>query len=179
MTIGFLNSYVNPEHERRAREIAHALHPELPISISSDLVSEYREYERTLTAVLNAYVQPSVIRYVEGLDRLLAAEGFSGRLNVVRSDGGTMSAQATKERPIDTAFSGPSGGVVGAAYVANQIAAPNMLTLDVGGTSTDVALVVGGSREHPAATQSWATTSSNHAVSTCTASAPAVARSRT
>ena len=144
VTIGFLNSYVNPEHERRAREIAHAVHPELPISISSDLVSEYREYERTLTAVLNAYVQPQVIRYVDGLDRLLAAEGFGGRLNVVRSDGGTMSALAAKERPIDTAFSGPSGGVVGAAYVANQIGAPNMLTLDVGGTSTDVALVTGG-----------------------------------
>jgi N-methylhydantoinase A len=144
VTIGFLNSYVNPEHERRAREIAHARHPELPISISSDLVSEYREYERTLTAVLNAYVQPEVIRYVDGLDRLLAAEGFGGRLNVVRSDGGTMSTLAAKERPVDTAFSGPSGGVVGAAYVANQIGAPNMLTLDIGGTSTDVALVIDG-----------------------------------
>ncbi len=144
VTIGFLNSYVNPEHERLAREIAHRTHPELPISISSDLVSEYREYERTLTAVLNAYVQPQVIRYVDGLDRLLAAEGFGGRLNVVRSDGGTMSALAAKERPVDTAFSGPSGGVVGAAYVANQIGAPNILTLDVGGTSTDVALVTGG-----------------------------------
>jgi N-methylhydantoinase A len=144
VTIGFLNSYVNPEHERRAREIAHSAHPELPISISSDLVSEYREYERTLTAVLNAYVQPQVIRYVDGLDRLLAADGFGGRLNVVRSDGGTMSARAAKERPVDTAFSGPSGGVVGAAYVANQIGALNMLTLDVGGTSTDVALVVDG-----------------------------------
>jgi N-methylhydantoinase A len=144
VTIGFLNSYVNPEHERRAREIAHARHPELPISISSDLVSEYREYERTLTAVLNAYVQPEVIRYVDGLDRLLAADGFGGRLNVVRSDGGTMSTLAAKERPVDTAFSGPSGGVVGAAYVANQIGAPNMLTLDIGGTSTDVALVIDG-----------------------------------
>jgi N-methylhydantoinase A len=144
VTIGFLNSYVNPAHERRAREIAHAVHPDLPISISSDLVSEYREYERTLTAVLNAYVQPQVIRYVDGLDRLLAAEGFAGRLNVVRSDGGTMSARAAKERPVDTAFSGPSGGVVGAAFVANQIGALNVLTLDVGGTSTDVALVVDG-----------------------------------
>jgi N-methylhydantoinase A len=144
VTVGFLNSYVNPDHERRAREIARAAHPELPISISSDLVSEYREYERTLTAVLNAYVQPQVIRYVDGLERLLQDEGFGGRLNVVRSDGGTMSTLATKERPVDTAFSGPSGGVVGAAWLARRIGAPNVLTLDVGGTSTDVSICVDG-----------------------------------
>lgn len=145
VTIGLLNSYVNPVHERRAREVALADHPDLPISISSDLVSEYREYERTLTAVLNAYVQPQVIRYVDGLERLLGEEGFAGRLNVVRSDGGTMSAAATKERPVDTAFSGPSGGVVGAAWLARRVGAPNVLTLDVGGTSTDVSLCVDGS----------------------------------
>ncbi len=145
VTIGLLNSYVNPAHERRARDIARDAHPELPVSISSDLVSEYREYERTLTAVLNAYVQPQVIRYVDGLEHLLGDEGFGGRLNVVRSDGGTMSTLAAKERPVDTAFSGPSGGVVGAAWLARRIGAPNVLTLDVGGTSTDVSVCVDGS----------------------------------
>lgn len=145
VTIGLLNSYINPDHERRARDIARASHPDLPVSISSDLMSEYREYERTLTAVLNAYVQPQVIRYVDGLERLLGDDGFSGRLNVVRSDGGTMSTLATKERPVDTAFSGPSGGVVGAAWLARRIGAPNVLTLDVGGTSTDVSVCVDGS----------------------------------
>jgi N-methylhydantoinase A len=144
VTIGLLNSYVNPAHERRAREIANERHPELPVSISSDLVSEYREYERTLTAVLNAYVQPQVITYVDGLERLLGEESFGGRLNIVRSDGGTMSTLATKERPVDTAFSGPSGGVVGAAWLARRIGAPNVLTLDVGGTSTDVSMCVDG-----------------------------------
>jgi N-methylhydantoinase A len=144
VTIGLLNSYVNPAHEQRAREIAKAAHPELPVSISSDLVSEYREYERTLTAVLNAYVQPQVITYVDGLERLLGEESFGGRLNIVRSDGGTMSTLATKERPVDTAFSGPSGGVVGAAWLARRIGAPNVLTLDVGGTSTDVSMCVDG-----------------------------------
>ncbi|MFZ0088935.1 MAG: hydantoinase/oxoprolinase family protein [Solirubrobacteraceae bacterium] len=144
VTIGLLNSYVNPDHERRARDIARTAHPDLPVSISSDLVAEYREYERTLTAVLNAYVQPQVIRYVDGLERLLGDEGFAGRLNVVRSDGGTMSTLATKERPVDTAFSGPSGGVVGAAWLARRIGAPNVLTLDVGGTSTDVSVCVDG-----------------------------------
>jgi N-methylhydantoinase A len=144
VTIGLLNSYVNPAHERRAREIAREKHPELPVSISSDLVSEYREYERTLTAVLNAYVQPQVMIYVDGLERLLGEESFGGRLHIVRSDGGTMSTLATKERPVDTAFSGPSGGVVGAAWLARRIGAPNVLTLDVGGTSTDVSMCVDG-----------------------------------
>jgi N-methylhydantoinase A len=178
VTIGLLNSSVNPAHEQRAREIAKERHPELPVSISSDLVSEYREYERTLTAVLNAYVQPQVITCVDGLERLLGQASFGGRLNIVRSDGGTMSTLATKERPVDTAFSGPSGGVVGAAWLARRIDAPNVLTLDVGGTSTDVSMCVdGGSRSR--ATPSWATTNSSHAGWTCTRSAPAADRSPT
>jgi N-methylhydantoinase A len=144
VTIAFLNSYVNPAHERRAREIAGEAYPDLPVSISSDLVSEYREYERTLTAVLNAYVQPHVMTYVDHLASRLGEEGFAGRLNIVRSDGGTMSVASTKERPVDIAFSGPSGGAVGAAYLARRIGVPNILTLDMGGTSTDVALVRDG-----------------------------------
>ena len=140
LTIAFLNAYVNPAHERRAREIALELRPGLPVSISSDLVSEYREYERTLTAVLNSYTQPQVIKYVDGLESLLGDAGFKGRLNIVRSDGGTMSARSTKERPVDIAFSGPSGGAVGAAYLARRMGVPNVLTFDMGGTSTDVAL---------------------------------------
>ena len=144
LTIAFLNSYVNPEHERRARDIALSAFPDLPVSISSDLVSEYREYERTLTAVLNAYAKPQVTRYVDGLESLLNEAGFSGRLDIVRSDGGTMSVASTKERPIDIALSGPSGGAVGAAYLAREIDLPDVLTIDMGGTSTDVSLCEGG-----------------------------------
>jgi N-methylhydantoinase A len=144
LTISFLNAYVNPEHERRARAIALEAAPQLPVSISSDLVSEYREYERTLTAVLNSYVQPQVTKYIDGLESQLRDEGFTSRFNIVRSDGGTMSAKATKERPVDIAFSGPSGGAVGAAYLARQIDVPNVLTFDMGGTSTDVALIRDG-----------------------------------
>jgi N-methylhydantoinase A len=144
LTIAFLNAYVNPAHERRAREIALEVKPSLPVSISSDLMSEYREYERALTAVLNSYVQPQVLKYVDHLQSQLEDEGFTGRFNIVRSDGGTMSAKATKERPVDIAFSGPSGGVVGAAYLARQAGVPNVLTLDMGGTSTDVSLCVDG-----------------------------------
>jgi N-methylhydantoinase A len=144
LTIAFLNSYVNPEHERRARDIANNAHPDLPVSISSDLVSEYREYERTLTAVLNAYAKPQVTKYVDHLESSLNEAGFSGRLDIVRSDGGTMSVASTKERPIDIAFSGPSGGAVGATYLAREIELPDVLTIDMGGTSTDVALCQGG-----------------------------------
>lgn len=144
LTISFLNAYVNPEHEQRARAVARELRPNLPVSISSDLVSEYREYERTLTAVLNSYTQPQVIKYVDGLEDLLKRSGFTGRLNIVRSDGGTMSPRSTKERPVDIAFSGPSGGAVGAAYLARRLGVPDVLTFDMGGTSTDVALCVGG-----------------------------------
>jgi N-methylhydantoinase A len=144
LTIAFLNAYVNAAHERRAREIAQEVRPGLPVSISSDLVSEYREYERTLTAVLNSYTQPQVIKYVDGLESLLGDAGFKGRLNIVRSDGGTMSARSTKERPVDIAFSGPSGGAVGAAYLARRVGVPDVLTFDMGGTSTDVALCVDG-----------------------------------
>lgn len=140
LTISFLNAYVNPAHELRAREIALEVKPGLPVSVSSGLVSEYREYERTLTAVLNSYTQPQVIKYVDGLEQLLGGAGFKGRLNIVRSDGGTMSARSTKERPVDTAFSGPSGGAVGAAYLARHAGVPDVLTFDMGGTSTDVAL---------------------------------------
>ncbi len=144
LTIAFLNAYVNPVHERRAREIALEVKPSLPVSISSDLVSEYREYERALTAVLNSYVQPQVLKYVDHLQSQLQDEGFTGRFNIVRSDGGTMSAKATKDRPVDIAFSGPSGGVVGAAYLARQAGVPNVLTLDMGGTSTDASLCIDG-----------------------------------
>jgi N-methylhydantoinase A len=144
LTISLLNSYVNPVHEQRARELAREVAPDMPVSIASDLVSEYREYERTLTAVLNSYVQPQVIKYLDHLESQLDDQGFAGRLNIVRSDGGTMSAKATKDKPVDVAFSGPSGGAVGASYVARMIDVPNVLTFDMGGTSTDVALCYDG-----------------------------------
>ena len=144
LTISLLNSYVNPVHERRARELAREVAPDMPVSIASDLVSEYREYERTLTAVINSYVQPQVIKYLDHLESQLDDQGFAGRLNIVRSDGGTMSAKATKDKPVDVAFSGPSGGAVGASYVARMIDVPNVLTFDMGGTSTDVALCYDG-----------------------------------
>jgi len=144
LAIGFLNSYVSPDHERRAREIAHELYPELSVSISSDIGQEYGEYERMLTTVVNTAVQPRTMMYMSNFESSIAEKQFGGALSIVRSDGGAMSIEAVAERPIQIALSGPSGGVTGSAYLARQIQVPDILTFDMGGTSTDVSLCLNG-----------------------------------
>lgn len=141
MAVALLNSYVNPEHEQRVQRISKEMYPNLPVTISSEIVPEYGEYERALTTVINTYARPQVRKYLEDLESSNRENGFNGHINIVRSDGGTMSPEAATQRPIDIAFSGPSGGVVGSAYLANLIQIPNVLVLDMGGTSTDVSLV--------------------------------------
>ena len=147
LTVALLNSYLNPAHEERVREIVAEEAPDLPVSISADIVPEYGEYERTLTTVINDYARPQVIRYLEDLDTELERAGSTARMNVVRSDGGLMSSAAAKDRPVELALSGPSGGVVGAATIASKKGVPDVLTLDMGGTSTDVSLVEDGVAE--------------------------------
>lgn len=147
LTVALLNSYLNPAHERRVREIVAEEAPTLPVSISSEIVPEYGEYERTLTTVINDYARPTVISYLEELDDSLGEAGSTATMNVVRSDGGLMSSDAAKGRPVELALSGPSGGVVGAATIASKKGVPDVLTLDMGGTSTDVSLVEGGAPE--------------------------------
>ncbi|WP_152040375.1 hydantoinase/oxoprolinase family protein [Salinigranum salinum] len=145
ITVALLNSYLNPDLERQVRDVVSAAHPDVPVSISAEIVPEYGEYERTLTTVINDYARPTVIRYLDTLDDALAAEAFDGKMNLVRSDGGLMSSASAKQRPVELALSGPSGGVVGAATLAGKKGVPDVLTLDMGGTSTDVSLVEGGS----------------------------------
>lgn len=144
VAIGFLNSYVNPDHERRARDVVREAYPDLPVSISADIGQEYGEYERTLTTVVNTAAQPRTQRYMESFARSIEEKGFQGSLSIVRSDGGAMSTGATGQRPIQIALSGPSGGVMGAAYLAREIGVPDVLTLDMGGTSTDVSVCLEG-----------------------------------
>jgi N-methylhydantoinase A len=144
LAIGFLNSYVNSEHERRARDIVREMYPDLPVSISSDIGQEYGEYERTLTTVVNNAVQPRTLTYMNGFESSIGEKGFRGSLSIIRSDGGAMSTKATGHRPIQIALSGPSGGVTGAAYLARVIGVPDVLTLDMGGTSTDVSMCLEG-----------------------------------
>jgi N-methylhydantoinase A len=140
LAIGFLNSYVNPAHERRARDIVREAHPDLSVSISADIGQEYGEYERTLTTVVNTAVQPGTSRYMRNFEASIDEKRFGGALSIVRSDGGAMSTEAVADSPIQIALSGPSGGVTGSAYLAREIGVPDILTFDMGGTSTDVSL---------------------------------------
>src|ERR671911_331128 len=144
LAVGFLNSYVNPSHERRARDIVREAYPDLSVSISADIGQEYGEYERTLTTVVNTAVQPRTMLYMRNFEKSIDEKRFGGALSIVRSDGGAMSTEAVAESPIQIALSGPSGGVTGSAYLAREIGVPDILTFDMGGTSTDVSLCLNG-----------------------------------
>ena len=143
-TVSLINSYANSAHEREIREIIHELYPDFPVTISSDVLPEFREYERTLTACMNSYVRPRVESYVRSLEGSLRELGVKGDLNLLRSDAGLMSVDVASENPIYGILSGPAGGVAGALYVARRAGFENVLTFDMGGTSTDVALCQNG-----------------------------------
>ncbi|MER7543227.1 hydantoinase/oxoprolinase family protein [Actinomadura sp.] len=144
LTISLINSYANDEHERRLGELAAEELPGVPVSLSSRVLPEMREYERTVTTVANSYVQPEVARYVSNLDRSLTGSGIAAPLAVLRSDGGLTQAAKAAEDPVALLLSGPAGGVTGAVWFAEQAGYRDFLTFDMGGTSTDVALVLGG-----------------------------------
>ncbi len=145
LTICFVNAYLNGEHEQRAAEIARSVFGEVPISISSQVVPEMQEYERTETTVVNSYVRPEVSRYVENLQNSLAERlGEDTQLSILRSDGGLASGRGAAESPVNLLMSGPAGGVAGAMYFCSRAGFDNILTFDMGGTSTDVALIQGG-----------------------------------
>ena len=142
LTICFINAYINGEHERRARDIAHEVFGDTPISISSEVVPEMQEYERTETTVVNSYVRPEVARYVNNLQSALEDRlGKDTQLSILRSDGGLASARSSAESPVNLLMSGPAGGVAGAIYFCSRAGFDNILTFDMGGTSTDVALI--------------------------------------
>jgi len=161
ITISLINSYANPDHEIKVREIVREMYPNLPTSISSEILPEFREYERTQTAVMNSYVRPVVGRYLDGIASKLKERGMTTRFNILRSDGGLMSVESAKEMPVYALVSGPAGGVSGALWVAKQAGYKNILTLDMGGTSTDVALCLDGApslgRETTVGTQQYNT----------------------
>ncbi|MEQ8165296.1 MAG: hydantoinase/oxoprolinase family protein, partial [Alphaproteobacteria bacterium] len=144
LTVGLINSYINSAHEKRIREIAHKIAPDLPISLSSEVLPQFREYERVLTTVMNSYVKPQMRHYLSSLGQRLKSEGSTATLNIVRSDGGLMSAEAAADNPVNTMLSGPSGGVAGAAAIGRISGYPDIISFDMGGTSTDVSLTQGG-----------------------------------
>jgi N-methylhydantoinase A len=142
LTICFINAYVNGDNEKQAKAVAAEIFTDIPISISSDIVPEMQEYERTETTVVNSYVRPEVARYVENLQASLhKTMGENLQLSILRSDGGLASAKAAADNPVNLLMSGPAGGVSGAIHFASAAGYDNILTFDMGGTSTDVALI--------------------------------------
>jgi N-methylhydantoinase A len=153
MTIGvcFLHSYANPEHELRMREILRREHPEAVTSISSDVLREYREYERSMTTLVDAAVKPPVSRYVANIQSRLAEFTGSGTAQrpsipfyIMKSNGGVLSADEVVHQPITTVLSGPAAGALGAALICGRAGFDKVLTCDGGGTSTDVSVVLDG-----------------------------------
>ncbi|MDH4021881.1 MAG: hydantoinase/oxoprolinase family protein, partial [Gammaproteobacteria bacterium] len=141
LTVSLINSFANSDHEQKVARIAKEVMPGIPISLSSEIVPEMQEYERTITTVANSYVRPKVQTYVHNLGKQLQKTMSTVQLHILRSDGGLASAKAAADSPVNLLMSGPAGGVSGAVWVAQQAGFRNLLTFDMGGTSTDVCLV--------------------------------------
>ncbi len=144
VVICFLHSYRRPDHEKRAAKIVREIMPDAYVSLSSTVLPEFREFERMSTTVLNAYMGPRMGSYLERLLGRVAEIGIVGELNTVHSNGGLMSVPTVREMPVRTCVSGPAAGVIGAAEVGRVAKFANLVTFDVGGTSTDVSVIVDG-----------------------------------
>ena len=144
LAIAFLHAYANPAHEHHARAIVARAFPDLAVTLASDVLPKFREYERTSTTVISAYVKPVVDRYLRAFEDSLDRSGFDGTFLVMQANGGVMPAAGARQHPALMYLSGPAAGVVGAQYVSRRCGLPNLLTFDVGGTSTDVCLITDG-----------------------------------
>jgi N-methylhydantoinase A len=144
IAVAFLFSYVNPTHELRAEEVIKQTYPGASVSLSHRVAREWREYERTSSTVLDAYIAPVVARYLERLESAMQDRGLGVPLHVLQSSGGVLTAKSARDRPIQTLLSGPAGGTIGGAALAETLGRPNLLCIDMGGTSFDMSLVVGG-----------------------------------
>lgn len=144
LTICLMHSYANPDHEQKLAAYVAAKYPDIPVSLSSDILPEFREYDRTITTVMNDYVRPIMTNYLSRIEQRLKEEQVEARLHIVRSDGGLMSAQAASERPVHTVLSGPAGGVTATAMIARRTGYDKLLAFDMGGTSTDVSVIIDG-----------------------------------
>ena len=142
VAVCFLHSYVNPDHENRMGQILAEHAPSVEVTLSSNLSREMREYERTSTAVLDAYIKPIIRNYVSNLQTSLVDKDFAGQFLMTRSGGGAMTAESAKTAPVNLILSGPAGGVLGASWFASVSGHRNLITIDMGGTSLDASLVV-------------------------------------
>lgn len=144
IAICLLHSYANPSHERTIADAVQRVAADLPVTCSCDVSPEFREYERASTTALSAYVQPVISRYLDRFVIELQGGGFDGRFSIMQSNGGRMPASGMARNAIAALFSGPAAGVVGAVGAAAQSTVRNIITLDMGGTSTDVSLIADG-----------------------------------
>lgn len=144
LAIVFINAYANPANEFKALVTAREVWPNENVECSARILPEIREFERTSTTALNAYLQPVVGSYLGKLDHALAQEKFGGRFHIVQSNGGVMSTATARRLPVRTALSGPAAGVIAAAAIAEAAGFPDVITGDLGGTSFDVSIVVDG-----------------------------------
>lgn len=144
IAICFLHSYANPAHEQQAAQILRRAHPGVSVAVSSDITREYREYERTSTVVMDAYIRPVLSDYITRLEHQLADAHLGRPLHIMRSGGGAMTADVARSAPLTTVLSGPAGGVVGASFLARELNLPRLLSFDVGGTSVDACVILDG-----------------------------------
>jgi N-methylhydantoinase A len=144
VAVCLLHSYANPEHELQVADRLRELLPDVLVTASSEITREWREYERTSTAVLNAYVQPVAASYLRQLESSLKSEGIDAPLDIMKSNGGTSSLDFVVAQPIHLVESGPVGGVIGAAVLGELIGEPNLITMDIGGTTAKCSLIENG-----------------------------------
>ncbi|MEQ9642837.1 MAG: hydantoinase/oxoprolinase family protein [Alphaproteobacteria bacterium] len=144
VAVCLLNAYANPTHEQALGEMLRADHPDLTVTLSHEVTREFREYERASTTTLAAYVQPVIDRYLGRFETALRGQGFKGRFSMMQSNGGRLPAAGMSRNAITALFSGPAAGVMGAVRQAGQSGYRDLITFDMGGTSTDVCLVADG-----------------------------------
>ena len=144
VAVCFLHSYVNPDHELAMAEVFAEVAPELSVTLSHQLSRVYREYERASTTVIDAYIKPITRTYLTRLNDELVEGGFGGNFLMTRSGGGAMTLDTAKDEPAHLVLSGPAGGVIGGAFLGPRIDEPNLITIDMGGTSLDVSLIADG-----------------------------------
>ena len=141
VAVCFLHSYADPVHEAAIGELLRAALPQTYVSLSHEIVREYREYERTSTTVMNAYIGPETSDYVGRIDERLRADAFDGRFLIMQSNGGVMSPATAKKLPVAMMESGPVGGVIAAARLGAALGMKNLITFDMGGTTAKTSLI--------------------------------------
>ncbi len=144
IAVSLLHAYANPVHEQRVAEIIAELLPDAQVTISSEVLPEFREYERTSTVCINAYVMPRVNDYIADLERQMKETGIASDLYIMQSNGGVITARTARRMSARTVLSGPAGGALTGVFISRAAGRPNVITIDMGGTSSDICLIEGG-----------------------------------